>query len=83
MENTNQVVYLKGVDENYRYVTGVADHLIVGEYDLGTKEIPKLILGAGVGRCIRYTSREKYFYVKNLFTQEKQYSADRPPGRYQ
>jgi len=42
------VVYLKGVDENYRYVSGVADHLIDGEYDLGNEEIPKLILGAGV-----------------------------------
>ena len=42
------VVYLKGVDENYRYVSGVADHLINGEYDLGDEEVPKLILGAGV-----------------------------------
>ena len=29
------VVYLKGVDENYRYVTGVADHIVKGEYDTG------------------------------------------------
>lgn len=42
------VIYLKGVDDHYRYVTGVADHIIKGEYDLGTTDVPKLILGAGV-----------------------------------
>lgn len=42
------VIQLKGVDENYRYVSGVADHLINGEYEIGNEEIPKLILGAGV-----------------------------------
>jgi len=42
------VVYMKGVDENYRYTTGVANHLVNGEYDLGNKDTPRLILGAGV-----------------------------------
>lgn len=42
------VIYLKGVDENYRFTTGVADHLINGEYNLGTEEDPRLILGSGV-----------------------------------
>lgn len=42
------VIYLKGVDENYRFTTGVADHLVSGEYDLGTGDEPRLILGAGV-----------------------------------
>lgn len=42
------VIYLKGVDENYRFTTGVADHLVNGEYNLGTAEDPRLILGAGV-----------------------------------
>jgi lipoprotein-releasing system permease protein len=48
-ERDNQsVVYLKGVDENYRYVTDVADHIIKGEFKLGNKESPTLILGAGI-----------------------------------
>ena len=34
------VMFLKGVDDNYRYVTGVADHIVKGEYDLGTEENP-------------------------------------------
>ena len=42
------VIYLKGVDENYRFTTGVADHLVNGEYKLGTEDDPRLILGAGV-----------------------------------
>ncbi|MBC7949441.1 MAG: ABC transporter permease [Chitinophagaceae bacterium] len=46
------VVYLKGVDENYRYVSGVADHLVKGNYELGTAETPQLILGAGVENAL-------------------------------
>src|SRR4030095_1489148 len=42
------VVYLKGVDENYRYVTGVADHLVNGTYELGDADSPRLILGVGI-----------------------------------
>jgi lipoprotein-releasing system permease protein len=43
------VIYLKGVDTNYRQVTGVANNL-VGEtaYNLGTADDPRLILGIGV-----------------------------------
>jgi lipoprotein-releasing system permease protein len=41
------VIYLKGVDENYRYVTGVADN-IVGEFKLGTADAASIILGAGI-----------------------------------
>jgi lipoprotein-releasing system permease protein len=41
------VIYLKGVDENYRYVTGVEDN-IVGEFKLGTADAASIILGAGI-----------------------------------
>lgn len=46
------IVYLKGVDENYRNVSGLKDHMVKGEYDLGTDEKPLLILGAGVENAI-------------------------------
>ena len=46
------VVYLKGVDENYRYVSGVEDHLIKGDYNIGTGDAPLLILGAGVENAV-------------------------------
>ena len=46
------VVYLKGVDDNYRYVSGVEDHVVKGEYNIGTGESPLLILGAGVENAV-------------------------------
>ncbi len=43
------VIYLKGVDENYRYVSGVADNLLNdAAYDLGNADLPKIIVGIGV-----------------------------------
>lgn len=42
------VVVVKGVDDNYQYVSGVAEHLIAGNYDIGTVDTPRIILGAGV-----------------------------------
>ncbi len=50
------VISLKGVDGNYRYTTGVADHLVNGKYDLGIEEQPKLIVGAGVENSLRITA---------------------------
>lgn len=46
------LVYLKGVDDNYRYVSGVADNIVRGEYELGTEDSPQLILGAGVENAL-------------------------------
>lgn len=45
-------VVLKGVDENYKYVSGVADHLVKGNYNIGTADDPLVILGAGVENAI-------------------------------
>ena len=53
---SQSVVYLKGVDENYRYITGVADNLISGDYDIGTADAPKLVLGAGVEGALQMYS---------------------------
>ena len=58
------VIYLKGVDENYRYVTGVADHLINGEYKLGNEDTPKLILGAGVEGALGIQADRNIFTLK-------------------
>ena len=58
------VMYLKGVDENYRYVTGVADHIVKGEYDLGTEDAPKLILGAGVEGALGIQADRNIFVLK-------------------
>ena len=58
------VIYLKGVDENYRYVTGVAAHIVKGEYNLGTGEEPQLILGAGVEGALGIQADRNLFYLK-------------------
>jgi lipoprotein-releasing system permease protein len=58
------VVYVKGVDDNYRYTTGVANHLVKGNYDLGTADSPKIIIGAGVENAIHIQSDRNLFLLK-------------------
>jgi lipoprotein-releasing system permease protein len=58
------VMYLKGVDDNYRYVTGVADHIVKGDYDLGTASEPKLILGGGVESALGIRADMNIFILK-------------------
>src|SRR5687768_6229396 len=58
------VMYLKGVDDNYRYVTGVADHIVKGEYDLGTEQDPRLVLGGGVEGALGIQADKNLFILK-------------------
>ncbi len=46
------IVFLKGVDDNYRYVSGVANSMIRGNYNIGTEDSASLILGAGIENAI-------------------------------
>jgi lipoprotein-releasing system permease protein len=57
------VIQLKGVDENYRYVTGVEDHIINGDYDIGNEEVPKLVLGAGVEGALAIQADRNIFVL--------------------
>ena len=41
-------VFLKGVDDNYRKVSGVAGKMLHGEFETGNGDKPLLVLGAGV-----------------------------------
>ncbi len=43
---------LKGVDEAYVAVAGVKDHIVRGEFSLGTADEPLLVLGAGVENAV-------------------------------
>ncbi|MFT3679874.1 MAG: FtsX-like permease family protein [Ferruginibacter sp.] len=47
-QEKQSVPMLKGVDENYKYVTELADKIYQGSYKLGTADNPGLIVGAGV-----------------------------------
>jgi lipoprotein-releasing system permease protein len=42
------IVFVKGVDEEYTNVTGVAGKLLRGKFYLGTPDTPAAILGAGI-----------------------------------
>ena len=42
------IVYLKGVDEDYTKVTGVAEKTYLGKFNTGTTQHPGLIVGSGV-----------------------------------
>lgn len=42
------IAYLKGVDEKYTRVTGVAGKLRTGKFELGTADHPLAVLGSGV-----------------------------------
>ncbi|MET0637232.1 MAG: ABC transporter permease [Chitinophagaceae bacterium] len=58
------LIFLKGVDDNYRYVAGVADHLVKGNYDLGTSTDPKLILGTGIEAAMGIQADRNLFYLQ-------------------
>ncbi|HZF65674.1 MAG TPA: FtsX-like permease family protein [Chitinophagaceae bacterium] len=46
------IVYLKGVDDQYNTVARVSDHIIKGEFKIGTADQPLLILGAGIENAV-------------------------------
>jgi lipoprotein-releasing system permease protein len=46
------IIYLKGVDEAYPQVSGLAKHIAKGKYDVGTVDKPLLILGAGIENAV-------------------------------
>jgi lipoprotein-releasing system permease protein len=47
-EDQQTTVYLKGVDDNYKNVTGVAAKTIEGKFETGTAADPGLIVGYGI-----------------------------------
>lgn len=64
------VVFLKGVDENYRYVTGVEDHLIKGKYNLGSIDAPLMILGSGVEDAVAVQT-DRNLLALNIYLPKK------------
>ncbi len=46
------VIYLKGVDDNYDRVSGVAAKTVKGVYNTGTTENPLLVAGAGIQNAV-------------------------------
>lgn len=63
-DDYQSVVHLMAVDDQYKNVTGVADHILRGEYDLGTAESPRLVLGTGVEGALGIEADRNLFYLK-------------------
>lgn len=64
------MVNLKGVDDQYRYVSGVADNLVNGSYDLGDSLQPKLILGVGLESALGIQADRNIFKL-NIYLPRK------------
>lgn len=54
-------VELKGVDDAYKKVTGVADNIIRGEYATGTADRPIIVLGNGVEGALAIESDKNLY----------------------
>lgn len=54
-------VELKGVDENYTKVTGVAQNIVRGQYATGTADRPVIVLGNGVEGALDLESDKNMF----------------------
>lgn len=46
------IVYLKGVDDQFRTVCDIPRHIENGAYDLGTTDQPSLVLGSGISNAV-------------------------------
>jgi lipoprotein-releasing system permease protein len=57
------IAFLKGVDENYGKVTNVPQHVIEGNFDLGTVDEPQLILGYGIENTLHTQSDREAFPI--------------------
>ncbi len=47
-ENAQTIVQLKGVDNHYTQVNQLAGSIVKGQYQIGTKEQPMLVMGSGI-----------------------------------
>lgn len=54
-QDAQTVVYLKGVDDNYKFVSGVAEKTNRGKYDLGTIDAPLLVAGSGIQNAAAFS----------------------------
>jgi lipoprotein-releasing system permease protein len=41
-------ITLKGVDDNYKNISGVANKISIGKFDIGNMDTPKIVVGYGV-----------------------------------
>ena len=59
-EQSQTVVSFKGVDENYKNISGVASHISAGNFETGSVDSPKLVMGYGVQNAISANVSEAF-----------------------
>jgi lipoprotein-releasing system permease protein len=62
-QEDKSIVWLKGVSDNYANVSGVARHLLRGNFETGTAEQPALVIGSGVENALQVTAGQAVFPV--------------------
>ena len=62
--NFQRAVTIKGVDENYKNVSGLPESIIRGEFSTGNDEIPYMILGLGVEDALHVEADKNLFQLK-------------------
>jgi len=64
------IVFLKGVDDNYAKISGVPRSMYRGNFDIGTVDNPKLVLGVGIESALDIES-EKDLFPLTVFLPKK------------
>jgi lipoprotein-releasing system permease protein len=54
------VVTLKGVDKNYKNLSGVTSHISAGNFDVGSLDTPKIVVGYGVQNAASINMSEAF-----------------------
>ncbi len=59
-QDAQTVIYLKGVDDNYVNVTGVASKTNRGKYAIGSTEAPLLVTGSGIQNAAGFSFNDAF-----------------------
>jgi lipoprotein-releasing system permease protein len=73
------VIYLKGVDDNYSKVCGVAGKTNKGSFNTGTLEEPALVLGAGIQYAVGVSLNPAFADEKLTVILPKKYGSSSDP----
>jgi lipoprotein-releasing system permease protein len=76
--NFQRAVTIKGVDENYKEVSGVPGSVVRGEFSTGNDEIPYMILGVGVEDAL-HLEAEKNLLPLMVYLPKKDSSTSNDP----
>jgi lipoprotein-releasing system permease protein len=72
------IVSVKGVDDQYTAVSGVADHIVQGNFNTGTVDEPLLVLGVGIQNAVGVQTDRNIRPLANLFSPKRRGRSYRP-----